>query len=173
VDWPLTFRFSDLIITKLAHQPIKHNIYTKAHWPQNCAHLSCCVRYPGMCRLPHFITQYMCALYHGRCIQNDIKQLTNLSTFSFTFTIGFGLGILQSPPLMYALSLVHYVHIYNKIFKNPQKDVGILPYGSFLKLFDFSVQNSYWMHLENAFLLQLNHIPINNMISIRYIFLEE
>jgi hypothetical protein len=46
---------------------------------------------------------------------------------SFTFTIGFGLGILQSPPLIYALSSLHYVHIYNKNFKNPQKDVGILP----------------------------------------------
>jgi hypothetical protein len=27
--------------------------------------------------------------------KNDIKQLTSLSTFSFTFTIGFGLGILH------------------------------------------------------------------------------
>jgi hypothetical protein len=27
--------------------------------------------------------------------KNDIKQLTNLSTFSFTFTIGFGLGVLH------------------------------------------------------------------------------
>ena len=60
-------------------------------------------------------------------MQNDIKQLTSLSTFVFTFTIGFGLGILQSPPLIYALFSMHYVHIYNKIFKNPQKYVGILP----------------------------------------------
>jgi hypothetical protein len=45
--------------------------------------------------------------------KNDIKQLTSLSTF----TIGFGLGILQSPPLIYALLSVHYVHIYNKISK--------------------------------------------------------
>jgi hypothetical protein len=68
----------------------------------------------------------MHALCHERCIQNDIKQLTNLSTFAFTFTIGFGLGILQSPPLIYALSSVRYVHIYNKNLKNPQKDAGIL-----------------------------------------------
>jgi hypothetical protein len=61
------------------------------------------------------------------CIQNDIKQLTILSTFSFTFTIGFGLGILQSPPLIYALSSVHHVHIYNLFFKNPEKYAGILP----------------------------------------------
>jgi hypothetical protein len=37
----------------------------------------------------------MRALCHEMCIQNDIKQLTSLSTFSFTFTIGFSLGILH------------------------------------------------------------------------------
>jgi hypothetical protein len=111
--------------------------------------------------------------------KNDIKQLTNLSTFSFTFTIGFDLGILQSPPLIYALSSVHYVLIYNKISKILKKmwvfcphcilmlPSSILrtvpcpldlynPYGSILELFDFPVQNAYQMHLESAFLLHLS-----------------
>jgi hypothetical protein len=47
------------------------------------------------------------------------------------------------------------------------------PYGSILKIFDFSVQNVYQMHLDSAFFLRLNHIPINYMISIRNIFLEQ
>jgi hypothetical protein len=59
--------------------------------------------------------------------KNDVKQLTILCTFVFTFTIGFSLWVLQSPPLIYALSSVHYVYIYNKNFKNPQKDAGIIP----------------------------------------------
>jgi hypothetical protein len=59
--------------------------------------------------------------------KNDVKQLTILHTFLFTFTIRFGLGVLLSPLIIYAWSSVHYVHIYNKNFKNPQKDAGILP----------------------------------------------
>ena len=47
------------------------------------------------------------------------------------------------------------------------------PYGLIPELFDFSVHNAYQMHLESTFLLHLNHIPINNMISIRYIFIEK
>jgi hypothetical protein len=47
------------------------------------------------------------------------------------------------------------------------------PYGPIPELFDFPVQNAYQMHLESVFLLHLNHILINNMISIRYIFLEK
>jgi hypothetical protein len=147
-----------------------------------------------MCTLHLFTAQYMRVLCHERCIQNDIKQLTGLSTFPFTFTIGFSLGILQSPPLINALSSVHYVHIYNKILKIlkkmwvfcphcilmlPSSVLKIVPspfdlynpYGLILELFDFSIQNVYQMHLESAFLVHLNHIPINNMIIIRYIFL--
>jgi hypothetical protein len=59
--------------------------------------------------------------------KNGIKQLTILHTFVFTFKIGFDVAKLQSPPLIYALSLVHYLHIYNKKFKNPQKYEGIFP----------------------------------------------
>jgi hypothetical protein len=47
------------------------------------------------------------------------------------------------------------------------------PYGSTSELFYFLVQNVYRMHLKSAFLLHLNHIPMNNMISIRYIFLKK
>jgi hypothetical protein len=80
-------------------------------------HLSCCARYPGMCKLPHFSAQYMCALCHEMCIQNDIKTTHQLKYIFIYITIGFGLGILQSPPLIYALSSVHHVPIYNKISK--------------------------------------------------------
>ena len=45
------------------------------------------------------------------------------------------------------------------------------PYGSIPELFDFSIQDAHRMHLENAFLLHLNSIPINNMISIGYIYI--
>jgi hypothetical protein len=45
------------------------------------------------------------------------------------------------------------------------------PYGSIMELIYFSVQNAHWMHLQSAFLVHLNHILINNMIMIRYIFL--
>jgi hypothetical protein len=147
-----------------------------------------------MCTLHHFTASYMCTLCHEMCMQNDTKQLTSLSTFAFIFTTRFGLAILQSPPFIYALSLVHHVPIYNKISKFLKKmwvfyphcilmlpssvlgtALGPLdlynPYGSISKMFDFPVQNAYQMHLESAFLLHLNHIPINNMISIRYIFL--
>jgi hypothetical protein len=146
-----------------------------------------------MCTLHHFTAEYMCALCHEMCIQNDTKQLTSLSTFAFIFTIGFGLVILQSHLLIYALSLVHHVPIYNKISKVLKKmrvfcphcilmlPSSVLrtrpvpldlykPYGSISELFDFPVQNAYQMHLESSFLLHLNHIPNNNMISIRYIF---
>jgi hypothetical protein len=66
-----------------------------------------------------------CAHYamEGSCT-HDVKQLTSLSTFVFKFTIGFSLGILQSPPLIYALPSVHYVHIYNKIFQKSSKRCG-------------------------------------------------
>ena len=77
----------------------------------------------------HFIIllRSTCAHYTMEgAYKNDIRQLTSLHTFVFTFTIRFNLGVLQSPPLIYALSSVHYVHIYNKIFKNPQKYAGIL-----------------------------------------------
>jgi hypothetical protein len=124
------------------------------------------------------------------------KQLTSLRAFVFTFTIGFGLGILQSLPLIYALSSMHHLLIHNNISKIlkkmwvfcphcilmcpssiPRTIPGPLdlykPHGSISEMFDFLVQNAYRMHLESAFLLHLDHIPINNMINISYIFLEQ
>ena len=55
---------------------------------------------------------------HDVHYQMGSKQLTSLSVFILH---------LQSPPLIYALSLVHHVPIYNKILKFLQKYVGILP----------------------------------------------
>jgi hypothetical protein len=128
--------------------------------------------------------------------KNDVKQLTILRTFLFIFTIRFRLGVLQSPPLIYALSLCimyTYTTKFSKILKNmwvfcphcilmlPSSALRTVlgpldiynPYGPISELFDFLIQNAYWMHLESTFLLHLNHIPINNMINIMYIFLEQ
>jgi hypothetical protein len=66
----------------------KQNIYKKPRWPQNNMHLSLLCAVSWNCTLHHFSVQYMCTLYHGRCTQNDIKKLTNLSKFVFTFTVG-------------------------------------------------------------------------------------
>jgi hypothetical protein len=43
------------------------------------------------------------------------------------------------------------------------------PYGSIPELLDLSIQYAQRMHLKISFMLHLNHIPINDMISIRYI----
>jgi hypothetical protein len=43
------------------------------------------------------------------------------------------------------------------------------PYGFIPNHFDFPVQDVYWFHLEILFVLHLDHIPINDMIIIRYI----
>jgi hypothetical protein len=45
--------------------------------------------------------------------------------------------------------------------------------GLILKLLCFLVHNVYHMHLKSTFLLHLNHIPINNMINIKYIFIKQ
>jgi hypothetical protein len=110
---------------KLAHHPIKNNIYTKAPWSQNSVHLSLlCVVSWNVHTSSFYCTVHVCTIPWKVHTKNDIKQLTILSTFSFTFTIGFGLGVLQSPPLIYALSSLHYVHIYNQNFKKSSKICG-------------------------------------------------
>jgi hypothetical protein len=151
----------------------------------------------GIHECVHFIIllRNTSAHYAMKCAyKNDIKT-THLPKYIFIYiTIRFGLGTLQSPPLIYALSSVHHVPIYNKISKIPKKmwvfclhcilmlPRSILrtvpgpldlykPYGLILELFDFTVQNAYQMHLKSTFLIHLNHIQINNMISIMYIFL--
>jgi hypothetical protein len=145
----------------------------------------------------HFIISLRstCAHYAMKgAYKNDIKTTLQLKYNFIYITIGFGLGILQSPPLIYALSLVHHVPMYKKISKIlktmwvfylhcilmlPSSVLRTIqgpldlynPYGLIPELFDFLVQNAHRMHLKSAFLLHLDHIPINNMISIRYISL--
>ena len=46
-------------------------------------------------------------------------------------------------------------------------------YGSIPELLVFPVQYAHRMHLQDTFWFHLNHIPIDNMISIRYIFLKQ
>jgi hypothetical protein len=45
-------------------------------------------------------------------------------------------------------------------------------HGSILELLDFPVQYEKWSQLKISFRLHLNHIPINDMINIRYILLK-
>jgi hypothetical protein len=74
-----------------------------------------------------FLLRSACAHYAMKgVLQNDVKTIHHLKYTYFTFTIGLGRGILQSLPLIYALSSVHHTPIHNKVFKNLQKDVGIL-----------------------------------------------
>jgi hypothetical protein len=46
-------------------------------------------------------------------------------------------------------------------------------YSSIPELFAFPVQYAHRMHLQDTLWFHLNHIPIDNMISIRYIFLKQ
>jgi hypothetical protein len=63
-----------------------------------------------------------CVHYAMKCAYKMISNNSPvLSTFSFTFTIGFGRGILQTPPLIYALSSMHHVHIYKKSQKSSKR----------------------------------------------------
>jgi hypothetical protein len=149
-----------------------------------------------------WVCAYYIILWHSSCmhyamkyaLQNDVKT-THQPKYSYIiFTIGFSRVILQSPPLIFALSSVHHTPIYNIFFKIFKKmwvfcprcililPISVLrivpgplnlykPYGSVPELLVFSVQNVHQLHLKSAFFLHLYHIPINNMISIRYIFL--
>ena len=47
------------------------------------------------------------------------------------------------------------------------------PYGSILELFSLPVQYVHQMYLQDTFFLHLNHIPIDYMFSIKYIFLKQ
>jgi hypothetical protein len=122
------------------------------------------------------------------------KQLTNLSTLTLHLQLGSAEGYYNPLPLFMHCPqcIIHpYTTEFSKIFKKMQVlcphcilmlPSSILrtvpgpldlykPYGSVMELLDFPVQNAHQMHLKSSFLLHLNHIPINNMISIRYIFL--
>ena len=150
-----------------------------------------------MCTLHHFSVQYMCALYPGRCMQNDIKQLTSLSTFAFTFIVRFWPRGITFPSLyLFNVLSAIYTHIQPKFQKSSKyvwvfypHSIFMLPicifgtvlvpldlyklYGLIPELFDFLVHNVYQMYLESVFLLHLNHIPINNMIIMRCILLKK
>jgi hypothetical protein len=165
------------------------------HYPQGCAHFSDCVRYPQMCTLHHFTVQYMRAPCHERCITKMMsKHLTILNILGLDFHLGLAEGYYNPLPLfMHYPQCIKYPYTtkFSKFFKKmwvfyphcilmlPSSVFGSIPgpsnlynpYGLIPKLFDFLVQNAHRMHLETAFLLHLNNIPINNMISIRYVFL--
>jgi hypothetical protein len=122
------------------------------------------------------------------------KHLTKLSTLTLHLKLGSAKGYYNPLPLFmhYPQCIIHpYTTEFSKIFKKMwvfcphhilmlpssvlRTVLGPLdlykPYGLVMELLDFPVQNVHQMHLKNAFLLHLNHIPINNMIRIRYIFL--
>jgi hypothetical protein len=131
---------------------------------------------------------------HDVHYQMRSKQLTSLSTFILYLQLGSAKGYYNPLPLfMYCPQCIirPYITEFSKIFKKmwvfcphcifmfPSSILRTVPgplnlykpYGSVLELFDFPVQNAHRMHLKSVFLFHLNHIPINNMISIRYIFL--
>jgi hypothetical protein len=145
------------------------------------------------------ITSFYCAV-HACTMPHDVhyqmrsKQLTNLSIFILHLQLGSVEGYYNPLPLFMHCPqcIIHsYISEFSKIFKKmrvfylhcifmlPSSILRTVPgplnlykpYGSVSELFDFLVQNAHWMHLKSAFLLHLNHIPINNMISIGYIFL--
>jgi hypothetical protein len=132
---------------------------------------------------------------HERCITKMMsKHLTSLNILGLHFHLGLAEGYYNSLPLFmhYPQCIMYpYTTQFSKNFKKMRvfcshcilmipssafKSVpGPLylykPYGSISELFDFPVQNVHRMHLESAFLLHLNNISINNMISIKYVFI--
>jgi hypothetical protein len=154
-----------------------------AHDIKNCAHYipllhSICVHHAMKSVLPKITS----------------KQLTSLNILGLYLHLGSTEGYYNPLPLfMHCPQCIMYPYTtkFSKSFKNMQvfclhfilmlpssvfRSVpGPLdlykPYGSIPELFDFSIQDACRMHLESTFLLHLNNIPINNMISIGYIFL--
>jgi hypothetical protein len=143
------------------------------------------------------ITSFYCTV-HAQTMPHDVhyhmrsKQLTSLSIFILHLQLGSVEGYYNPIPLFmhYPQCIIHpYISDFSKIFKKMQVfcshfivmllssilrvipgQLNIYnPYGLVPELFDF--QNVHQMHLKSAFLLHLNHIPINNMISMRYIFI--
>jgi hypothetical protein len=109
-----------------------------------------------------------------------------------TIKKGFILGTLHSPPPYLCIVLsASFTHLHTK-FSNFFRKMRILYphiilvllgcilgtvlgplnlyhfHGSILELLDFSIQYANQSHLKIFFWLHLNHIPINNMINIRY-----
>ena len=104
------------------------------------------------------------------------------------------LGDITIPsPYFFTILSTTYLHRINKIFKIFKKmrvlsphNICMLPcrvlrtvpgpldlykpYSSIPEMFVVPVQYAHRMHLQDTFLFHLNHIPIDNMISIWYIF---
>jgi hypothetical protein len=110
---------------------------------------------------------------------------------------GFGLGTLHSPP-SYLCTVINafYTHVHTKFQKSSKRweystCIGSShsqvassgPYqvhwtfyqlhDSIPELFGFSIQYANRSHSKIVFWLHLNHIPINNMISIREILFKQ
>jgi hypothetical protein len=148
-----------------------------------------------MCTIHPFTTQYMRAPCHERCITKmTSKKLSSLNILGLYLHLGSTEGYYNPLPLfMHRPQCIMYPYTtkFLKFFKKMQvlcphcilmlpssvfrSIPGPLdlykPYGSIPELFDFLIQDAHRMHLENTFLLHLNNIPINNMISIGYIFI--
>jgi hypothetical protein len=135
-----------------------------------------------------------CTMSHGVHYQMMSKQLTRLSTLILHLQLGSGKGHYNPLPLfMHCPQCI--IHPYTKEFSKILKTMWVFclhcilmlpssilktvlgplnlykPYGSVLELLEFLVQNAHQMHLKRTFLLHLNHILVNNMISIKYIFI--
>jgi hypothetical protein len=130
-------------------------------------------------------------------MQNDIKHLTILSTFAFTFIVGVcPRGITFPSPLfmhcpqcniykyttkvskilkkMWVLCLHSILVLLICIFKTIPGPLDLYYlYGSIPEPLNLTIQYSYLMHLKGVFFLHLNHIPTNDIISIRYIIFEK
>ena len=148
-----------------------------------------------MCTLHSFTAQYMRAPCHERCITKKIpKYLNILNILGLHLQLGSTEGyynplslFMHCPQcIMYPYTTkfskffktmqVLYLHcilmLPSSVFRSVPGPLDIYnPYGLIPELFYFSIQDAHRMHLESTFLLHLNNIPINNMISIGYIFL--
>jgi hypothetical protein len=77
----------------------------------------------GIQECAHFII-LLCstsAHYAMKCAYKMISKTHQLKYIFIYITIGFGLGILQSPPLIYALSSVHHVPYTTKFQKSSKR----------------------------------------------------
>jgi hypothetical protein len=148
-----------------------------------------------MCTLHPFTMHYMRAPCHERCITKMMyKKITILNILGLYLHLGSTEGYYNPLPLfmhcpqciMYPYTTkfskffkkmqVFYLHcilmLPSNVFRSVPGPLDLYnPYGSIPELLYFSIQDVHWMHLESAFLLHLNNIPINNMINIGYIFL--
>ena len=124
------------------------------------------------------------------------KYLTSLSTLTLHLQLGSAEGYYNPLSLFmhYPRCIIYpYTTKVSKTLKNmrvlclhyililPSSVLKTIPgpldlyylYGLILELLDLPVQYAHQMHLKRTFLLHLNHIPISDMINIRYILFEK